>query len=285
MDSATVSENRVLERHTFRRQITAEERALIGAIVEEERARKQDPLRYIQKAFEEAAKETERRLLEGVKDYKETPDLAAANAERHRALASRQLSANLGARYTAERLDLGRFEIYHADQRAVVERVRALAERLPELVKQGVGLIWYGGVGSGKDHLMGWLLHQAAGRYGISCRWEFGLDLFGVVRDRMDSGHKEEDLLRELARPDVLAISDPLPAAGGLSPFRLEFLHRLAERRYRQLKPTWVTMNALSPEDADEQLSAQVFDRLRESAEMFPCFWPSFRERKGRLVG
>jgi hypothetical protein len=56
-------------------------------------------------------------------------------------------------------------------------------------------------------------------------------------------------------------------------------LFRLFDNRYRNLKSTWATINALSIEDADEKLSAPVFDRLRDNAELFPCFWPSFRER------
>jgi hypothetical protein len=46
------------------------------------------------------------------------------------------------------------------------------------------------------------------------------------------------------------------------------------------MKSTWVSLNANSPEEADAMLSAAVFDRLREGAELFGCFWPSFRERK-----
>jgi hypothetical protein len=40
-----------------------------------------------------------------------------------------------------------------------------------------------------------------------------------------------------------------------------------------------MTVMAANPEDIDEQLSAPVFDRLREDAIILPCFWPSYRER------
>jgi hypothetical protein len=82
-----------------------------------------------------------------------------------------------------------------------------------------------------------------------------------------------------------LAISDPIPPVGEPTAWNLGQLYRLLDRRYRDLKQTWVTLNALSIEDADAKLSAPMFDRLREDAELFACFWPSFRERRKGMKG
>ena len=72
----------------------------------------------------------------------------------------------------------------------------------------------------------------------------------------------------------------PIPAKRELSPFNLEWLYRLIDRRYRSKKSTWVTLNVTTEEEADEKLTAPVFDRLRDGAHLFRCFWPSHREQK-----
>jgi hypothetical protein len=56
-------------------------------------------------------------------------------------------------------------------------------------------------------------------------------------------------------------------------------LYRVLDRRYREVKPTWVTINAEDADDAKAKLGAPIFDRLKDNAELVPCFWPSFRER------
>lgn len=188
------------------------------------------------------------------------------------------LAGNLGPRYSPSRVKLDTFEVYHRDQRAVVDRLKAIAPELPERTKAGKGLVFYGTVGAGKDHLMAAMLYVVAG-HGIRAKWVNGQDVYGRFRDSMDTGQREEEILQDLAAPAILAISDPIPAVGDPSPWNVSQLYRLLDRRYRSLRPTWASLNALSIEQADEKLSAPVFDRLRDSAEFFRCFWPSFRER------
>src|SRR5262245_15360443 len=101
-----------------------------------------------------------------------------------------------------------------------------------------------------------------------------------ALRDRMGEDRMEAKMFRDLSRPQILAISDPVPPAGELKAWRVECLYRLIDRRYRQLKSTWMTINATSPEDAEQNLSSPVWDRLQELAVLVPCFWPSYRERK-----
>lgn len=203
-------------------------------------------------------------------------------ADRARLFAMSAVARDLGGRYAPERVRLDAFHVYDPKQKPVLERLRALAGRLPEFVATGGGVLFYGLVGTGKDHLLAWLLYQAAGR-GLSCRWVNGQEVYGRFRDAMDGGASEDDLLRHLAEPQVLAVSDPIPPVGSPTAWNVSQLYRLLDRRYRALKSTWVSVNALSADDADAKLSAPVFDRLREGAELFPCFWDSYRKvaRKG----
>ncbi len=203
-------------------------------------------------------------------------------AARKTRLRVHNLALQLGARYSPARVSLDRFRIYHDAQKPVLDRLRALAPRLVELVGQGRGLIFFGPVGTGKDHLLAALLYAVAEAIVEEkpCHWVNGQEVFGQSRDRMKADLLEGELIQELARPQVLAISDPVPAVGELSAWNVGLLYRVLDRRYREMKATWASLNALSVEDADAKLSAPVFDRLREGAELFPCFWPSWRERR-----
>jgi hypothetical protein len=113
-------------------------------------------------------------------------------------------------------------------------------------------------------------------------RWIGGQELFGRIRDGMDTKEPEERLLAEWDKPKVIGISDPIPPAGSPSEWNVMQLYRLLDRRYRARKCTWISVNAISTDDADAKLSAPVFDRIRDGAVLVPCFWPSFRERVKR---
>ena len=185
----------------------------------------------------------------------------------------------LGKRYAPERVRLADFEIYHAAQEPAFRSLLDYESRLEDRVREGCGLVMYGAVGTGKDRLIAYLLYSAA-MCGLRCCYAQGQDLFGAFRDRMDAGQKEEELIDRLHKPAVLAVSDPAPPAGELSAWRLELLYRIVDRRYRDLRPTWVTINAESPEDAEGRLGSQVWDRIQEGAAVIPCLWPSYRERR-----
>ena len=194
--------------------------------------------------------------------------------------AMRLLISDLGARYSQNRVSLENFERYHPAQAKVLSEACQLAKHLTEFVLAGRGLILHGSVGTGKDQIMAALLYRAVSEHSLSVRWVNGLDLFGAVRDGMDDGRKEIDFFRTWSAPAILAISDPIPPLRDPSAWNIEILYRLIDRRYRNNKSTWMTLNAASVEEADEKLSAPVFDRLKEDAVILRCFWPSYRERQ-----
>jgi DNA replication protein DnaC len=183
----------------------------------------------------------------------------------------------LGRRYAAERTSFDCYTIYHPDQKAVLEQVKTLAARIPELVTNGENVIFYGPCGTGKDHLLAALLHQT---YRYPALFVSAQELFGAIRDRMTNSQDEQPYLRRLEAPAILGISDLLPPARDPSAWNLECLYRVLDRRYRDLKCTWVTFNADSVEEANEALTAPVFDRLRDNATILPCFWQSYRKQR-----
>lgn len=194
-----------------------------------------------------------------------------------------ELSKDYGFRYSPQRCTLDRFRATLPAQIEVKKRMVEISATLPAMVEAGQGIIWFGPCGTGKDHLMAALGYSAA-RQGITCRRQNAQDFFGMMRDRITDGQKEEEVIRKFSEPHILAISDPVPPANELSAFRLEILYRLVNRRYEAMRPTWITLNATSEDQADSLLSKPVWDRLQESAVLIPCFWPSHREKNRARV-
>ena len=193
----------------------------------------------------------------------------------------RNVAGKIGKRYHPARASLDTFRVYHKAQQPVIDKLRAFIADPKATVEAGRGLVIYGTVGTGKDHLLAAVLYAAA-RAGFVCSWINGQEIFGRFRDAMDSGESERGLLAEFVAPTVLGVSDPIPPVvdpNKPTAWRTELLYRVLDARYRECKPTWVSLNAMSPDDADAKLSAPVFDRLRDGAELVPCFWPSYREQ------
>lgn len=219
-----------------------------------------------------------------------TPADEAAFQQRERELTERlaatelrtaadRLLRDLGERYTPDRVGLDRYAVYHADQKPVMKRLRDIAGRLDDLIAEGAGLVLFGWVGTGKDHLAASLLYLAARKH--RCRWVNGRQLFAQSRDRIKEERVERELIEMYTAPAVLCISDPVPVEGRQSDWNVDLLYRLIDERYRLLRPTWLTINATSEDDAAARLTRPVWDRLRDQAELIGCFWPSFRrERK-----
>lgn len=185
----------------------------------------------------------------------------------------------VGRRYVECTLD--NYEATDAKQRSVLDRLRVYAEQLPKHVSAGHGLILYGPVGTGKDHLMAALLRIVASRGIAYYRWVSGLDLHGRMRDRISRREldcNEEALIREFTSSGVLALSDPIPPEGKLSDFNIQTLYRIIDARYRDCLPTWVTINVKTSEETSDLLSAPIFDRLRHDSLALFCDWPSYRK-------
>ena len=198
-----------------------------------------------------------------------------ATASRRAACAA-ALATRMGRRYSRERSSLDAFRLDHRQQ---VEAKATVANFIADY-RFDLGVVLYGSVGTGKDHLLAALLYAAADG-GLTASWVNGQEIYSRFRDAMDSKVSEESIMRDFSTPDVLGISDPIPPVidpAKPSAWRTELLFRVLESRYRDCKSTWITLNAQSPEDAERKLSEPVFDRLKHDAVLIPCFWPSFRE-------
>lgn len=186
----------------------------------------------------------------------------------------------MGQRYSPERASFATYKVTFKEQKPVVQAMRAIAA---DPASTG-NVFLYGSVGTGKDHLLAACLYAAV-NVGLTAAWASGQEIYSRFRDAMDTGRSEEALLAEYTRDEILAISDPIPAV--VDPkkpaaWRTELLYRILDRRYRDMRPTWITANAEDDADAEAKLSRPVFDRLRDDAIVFPCFWPSARKERRR---
>lgn len=153
--------------------------------------------------------------------------------------------------------------------------VAALVEYIAD--DSASSVILYGPVGTGKDHLA-FAVCRAAIKAGKTVRWVNGQQWFGAVRDAMDTAKTEASLIAELASPNVLCISDPLPPVGALTQHQATMLYRLIDARYAKGLPTVCTINVSSDTEADERMGAATWDRLTHDALKCFCNWPSYRK-------
>lgn len=165
----------------------------------------------------------------------------------------------------------------HAEyQRKVLSAVRSYAAAVC-LRTSGEGLVLYGPCGTGKDHLAV-VVAATAIRAGLSVRYINGQDWFGSIRDAMDTdGLSEAQIINRVARYDVAVISDPLPPIGSLSQHQATMLYRAVQNRYAAGKPTIVTLNVSSDDEADSRIGVPTWDRIRHGALSVLCRWPSYR--------
>lgn len=182
-----------------------------------------------------------------------------------------------GERYRDCRLQ--NFERTTEKQAAAVHLLTGYCESIGDRIADGEGIVLYGPKGTGKDHLLV-AVCRAAFAAGKHLVWQNGMDLFGDIRDRMDSGDSERALVNRLVAPDVLYLSDPVPPLGNLSDFQSSMIFRILDGRYSRRKPTWCSVNVSKGSELETRMGAQNVDRLRDGALAIHCDWPSYREAR-----
>ena len=165
-------------------------------------------------------------------------------------------------------------------QRRAVTEIGEFLNELPTQIDAGRNLILYGTVGTGKDHLMA-VACKAAAAANKTVRWRNASDVFTDAKATWGKrGESVDDILKPLQQADILALSDPIPAVGDIDAHEIRWLLSLIDKRYRDMKPTWVTLNAKDGADARRALSHQVIDRLQHNALVIDMKWNSYRVKR-----
>lgn len=150
-------------------------------------------------------------------------------------------------------------------------------------IRRGQSIVFVGPKGAGKDHLMVGVLRGIIEGYGVAShkvRYIDGLSLFGEFRDTIKSNTTEQSVIEKHCKPDLLAISDPLPPTGDLSEYEQRMMLRLIDKRYRDCRPMAATINASDRAEVERRMGPQAADRLLDDAVVVLCNWPSYRQRR-----
>lgn len=186
-----------------------------------------------------------------------------------------RLALAVGSRYA--KCSLESFKATTDLQRRVLAQVREYGSTLKERYAACEGLVLYGPVGTGKDHLA-YTLATLVAKSGGYVRWQNGQAWFGLVRDAMDKHTSEESIIESFQRPDLLVLSDPLPPVGDLTQHQATMLYRAIDARYSHGKITITTVNVADDDEADKRMGAATWDRICDGAWKLFCNWPSNRK-------
>jgi len=148
--------------------------------------------------------------------------------------------------------------------------IQDYADHLEDWLAEGMGLVLYGHVGTGKTHTAIGLVKLACGM-GIEARFLTMGELLESLKATYDrergSRHRrgevrtrdEAGLLGELAELPLLALDDL--GTENPTPWARDRLYRLVNRRYLARLPTIVTTN-LGPDKMVERVGDQTLSRL-----------------------
>lgn len=172
------------------------------------------------------------------------------------------------------------FENYRTPEEhhlAAKKTVQYYANDIDAAFEEPRQLFLYGTCGAGKDHLT-MACAKAALEKGYSVRCISGPSFRSKLRDSI-GGDGEAAYLRPYLECDFLWISDPVVDGKPMTAYQSDVFYLLVDQRWRNNKPMWVTMNCAEAAEAEEDLGAAVFDRLRHRAVTHYFNWPTMRKK------
>jgi DNA replication protein DnaC len=191
----------------------------------------------------------------------------------------------IGERYRDCRIS--NFRIWNSDQQKAVNRCVDYVENFPSYASEGRGLLFFGPVGTGKDHLAISVLREICRRVGRQGYGSYrdGRELLNRIRDgrSWDADEKSSAVIKATSEYPLLCVSDPLPTIGELDERDQQAIREIINRRYRENLPTIATINASGRNELLKRLGSAAADRLLEQSVNVLCNWESYRER-GRSV-
>lgn len=148
----------------------------------------------------------------------------------------------------------------NADFDQLPKSIRSKVEKMRETRR---GLYIWGAVGTGKTYAA-YAIMKKLGEMGIRATLRTAPDLMDSLRD--DFQHKDSyNLDRLLENRGVLIIDDL--GAEKATEWVVETLHRIVDKRYREVLPTIVTSNN-SLDELSERVGDRIPSRLAESCDI-----------------
>lgn len=183
----------------------------------------------------------------------------------------------VGRRY--EECRLTNFDCTGSEPRALaVQKLDEFARNFESNIKRGAGIVLLGPRGTGKDHLAVATVRECVRHAFATAAWVDGQSLFSEFRDRISNDESEGRRIRELISPQILVISDPVPQDAKLTEYQQGILWQVIDGRYRQLRSTWITANAMSEAELCSKMGAQLVDRIvGDAMVIMTTGWKSYR--------
>ena len=144
---------------------------------------------------------------------------------------------------------------------------------------RGKGLLFYGGVGTGKTHLAAAVANSVLAR-GRSVRFLTATQAVRAVKDTYNRSSElsERQVMEGFVKPYLLVL-DELGVQAGTETEK-NILLEIINDRYNAIKPMIITSN-LDLSGLEELIGLRALDRLREVCVLLPMQWESYR---GRMV-
>lgn len=162
------------------------------------------------------------------------------------------------------------------------EIAKSYADGFRERLKDGRGLFFAGGVGTGKTHLAA-AIALSVMQSGTACIFRTGIDMFADIRKAYNGAATEAEYMGLYKTIDLLVIDDL--GKEKMTEWAASTLYSIINARYEDLRPTVITTN-FDPADlvktlGEEPTRAQaIISRLMETSEYVPMDWADHRRTR-----
>ena len=182
--------------------------------------------------------------------------------------------AKIPKRYAG--LDIQDFDLSRPGAKDVVQKVLQYIEDINGNVKEGKGMVLWGGTGTGKTLLAVAILKAAMNR-GYTGLFQSAPELMYHFNSVYSTAETEQNIIDALRSVDVLVLDDL--DKGKWTEKVAERIYVIINARYGEVKPTLITTN-LDPRALLELVGEAIFDRIRESSTFVALSGESFRKKK-----
>jgi len=167
------------------------------------------------------------------------------------------------------------FKVSNSGHQRILDGCLEWCRDIPARLAAGEGLVFFGPVGVGKDHLA--LASAEKCLPYASVIFANGRDLVAGLRGSLER-EGDRQFMGQYKAPMVLVLSDPLPVFGGLNAWQADAFYSLFEARNTPGKINIVTINVANDQEADERLGAATWDRICDRSWKLHCNWESHRQ-------
>ena len=153
---------------------------------------------------------------------------------------------------------------------------KSYCDRFPEMIKKNQGLLFYGGVGTGKTHITACI----ANRLLDDCYSVIMTSFVKVLKNLSPYGGVEEEKYIKRLSEVTLCIIDDLGVESGTDT-ALAKVYDIIDSRYRSGKPTIFTTNIslAQMQNAEDIRHIRIYDRIFEMCYPIQMDGPSWRKK------